>query len=128
EPIDAHARQQGESELRPDARDLQELSEQPALAITAEAIQHVRVLAHDQVRVQADLAAGRRQGVERRHRRFQLVADAAHVDEELRRLLGAEASAQKADHRAVPAARAASPYTPRECAWHSAIATASAAS
>ena len=46
----------------------------------AEAEQHVRILAHDQVRVQAHLGADGRQAIERRHRSLDLVTDTADVD------------------------------------------------
>ena len=57
----------------------------------------VSVLAHHLVGVQGDLLAEPRQPVERGHRRFHLVADAADVEQQVWRVLLAQAPLQPAD-------------------------------
>src|ERR1700723_425752 len=83
------------------------------------------VLAHHQVREQRHRLAGRGQPVKGRHRRFQLVAHAAHVDHQHRRLLHRQPALQKTDH---PLNLARSIRTRPRKAWHTAAASASAAS
>ena len=71
----------------PTPGDLDEAAEQATLRFAPEAIEHVRVLAHHQMRQQLHLGADRRQVKERRHRRLDLIADAADLDGQLRRRL-----------------------------------------
>ena len=89
---------------RADAGDLQQLAERVALGLGREAVELVRVLAHDEMGVERDLGAGRGQLVERAHRHVDLVADAAAR----RRRSAADASRRAcrdaADHRTEPAA------------------------
>ena len=87
EPFDAHARQHAERDARPDVRDLQQAAEQRALGLGEEAEQDVRVLAHDEMRDERQRLARIGQPIERRHRRLELVADAADVERQRRRPL-----------------------------------------
>src|SRR6202034_257703 len=113
--------------------DADQAAEQPPLVIGREPIQHVCVLAPHQVGQQPHLLADRRQAIERRHRRLELVAEAADVHRELRRCLGGKPPAHRADHRpacptrVTPAARTSAARR-RVCAWQTATASASAAS
>src|SRR5580658_998204 len=123
--------QQRQGDLRADARHLYQAAKQPPLLPGGERVQHVRILAHHQVSEQVHLGANRRQVKERRHRGLDLVAEAADLDRQLRRGLGGDPAAQRADHRralASGAACCASSATRRACAWHTATASASAAS
>src|SRR3990170_883839 len=102
EGVDVNSGQQCKADLRADARDTQQVPKQPPLVLGRETVQQVRVLADHEMRVQLDLAAQLGQAVERRHRRLQLVTDAAHVDQERRWLLADQLAAKEADHRAPP--------------------------
>src|SRR5690606_30794614 len=126
----AHGREDTERDLRPDPADLEQGAKERPLLDGREAVQHVGVLADDEVRVQEHLGAGIRQPEEGRHRGFQLVADAAAFDDEVRRHLAREAAAQGTDHRsrATAAAPARRPARCRRWPWHNAAARASAAS
>ena len=95
--------QQREADLRPDAGHAQQVPEQATLVLGGESVQQVRVLAHDEVRRELDLAADLRQPVEGRHGRLELVADAVDVDDERRRRLADQPAAQVTDHRPFPA-------------------------
>src|SRR5947208_141422 len=92
----------------------------------------MRVFAHHQVRKQTHFLTHRRQLEERRHGRLQLVSEPADVDRELRGRLGGDRATQRADHRPACLRRAppccASVPSRRACAWHTATASASAAS
>ncbi len=77
-----------------------ELPERAPLVLGAETEQQMRVLAHDQMGEQRHALAGRRKVVERAHRHVDLVRDALHVEQELRRILLDEDSGESADHGA----------------------------
>ncbi len=72
--------------------------ERATLALAAEAEQQVRVLADDEMSEQHDARAGQRQVVEGAHRHVDLVADALHVEQDLRRVFLDEDSGEAADH------------------------------
>ena len=72
------------------------------LGFGGETIQQVRVLADYQVGVKPHFRAHGRQRIERGHRRLELVADAADVDDQRRGVLLHQLAAQEADHRAPP--------------------------
>ena len=95
---DRQAREHRERGARADAGDLQQLPERAPLVVGAEAEEQVRVLAHDEVREQRHALAGRRQVVERAHRHVDLVGDALHVEQELRRILLEQGAGEAADH------------------------------
>src|SRR5690606_1812071 len=116
----------GQRDPGTDAAHPEQRTEELLLLHGGKAEQHVRVLAHDQVRVQEDLLAGVGQPEERRHRRLQLVADAAALDQHVRRHLARETAPERPDHRS--AATAGRPARRRWWPWHSAAASASAAS
>ena len=104
-----------------------------ALAFGEEAVELVRVLAHDEMREQRHVRPGRRQLVERAHRHVELVAHAMHVDHDLRRLLRDELAGEPPDHTSLPwctrkPAVATRPRPCPPCAWQIAQASASAAS
>src|SRR5437899_4921047 len=90
--------QHGERGPRADAVDFDELAKRTALVLAAEAIEQMRILAHDEMREQRDALAGRGQVVERSHRHVDLVRDALHVEQKLRRILLEKYSGQAADH------------------------------
>src|SRR5207244_2402391 len=84
----------------------------------------MRVLAHHEVRVKRHRFAVRRQRVEGAHRHVELVGDAGHIDQHLRRMLGSELAREAADQRIRPFLY----FKPWLCAWQMAQASASAAS
>jgi hypothetical protein len=86
----------------------------------------MRVLAHLQVREQGNRLTESRQRIKRGHRRFQLIANAADLDHQMRRMLGDDFSAQAPDHANLPRGKRATIVL--VCAWHNATASASAAS
>src|ERR1041384_4956305 len=115
-----------------DAGGADELAERRALFERRESIPRVRILAHDEMRVERHRIAGRGQAVEGAHRHVDLVANARDVDEHLRRILGHQPSAQPPDHPSLPLLRRR-PLVEIEpscapCAWQMAQASASAAS
>ena len=61
EAFDADAGEDRQRDLGADARNLEQVAEQRALFLRAEAVEDVRVLAHHQVREQAHVAARRGQ-------------------------------------------------------------------
>jgi len=67
--------------------DLHQLAEGGTLLGGEKPEQHLRVLAHHEMGQQRHALAERRQVVERAHRHVDLVADAADVDQQLRRVL-----------------------------------------
>ena len=83
----------------PTPETLMQTAEQAPLLLGGEAIQHVRVLAHHQVREQAHLLADGGQMEEGRHRRFELIADPADIDGQLRRGFGGDPATERANHR-----------------------------
>src|SRR5690606_3695499 len=124
--FDAHAGEHTERRARADAADLQEAAEELALGLGDEAVQHVRVLAHEQMGDQRQRLADLRKLVEGRHRRVDLVPDASDLDRQRRRSFRDQCPLQETDHRPTAAARLAE--STRECAWQIATASASAAS
>ena len=102
EVLDTDARQDGERDARPDVRHLDQLAEERALPLASESVQDVRVLAHDEVRVQRRLGADGRQSVEGRHGRLELVPHATDLDYEQRRMLRGHPPAQEADQARRP--------------------------
>ena len=83
---------------RADAADLHELPERSPLVVGAEAEEKVRVLPDDEMGKEHDALAGRGQVVERAHRHVDLVRDALHVEQQLRRVLLDEDSGEATDH------------------------------
>ena len=79
---------------RADAGDAHQLAEGRALGLGGEAVQQLRVLAHDEMRQQRQRLADRGQAVEGAHRHVELVADAVHVQQHLRRRLRRQRSDQ----------------------------------
>src|SRR5262249_53497863 len=73
----------------------------------AETVEQVRVFAHDEMGIQRDPLADCRQVVERAHRHVDLVAQALHVEHELRRILLDQYSGKTPDHGCGNAARCA---------------------
>src|SRR5229473_4468186 len=117
---------------RTDAGDADQLAERRALLERREAVQRVRILAHDEVREQAQRLAGCRQLVERAHRHIELVGDAADIDQHLRRVLRGEPPGEPADQTSLPF-RTRKPFVESApsllpWAWQIAQASASAAS
>src|SRR5258706_8801531 len=68
-----------------DPRDADQLAEGRALLQRREAVEHMGVLAHDEVRVQRYRLAGRGQAEERAHRHVDFVADPCHIEQHLGR-------------------------------------------
>ena len=105
-----------------------------ALRLGGEAVQQMRILAHQQMGVQRDLRAGRGQLVEGAHRHVDLVADALHVDQHLRRMLLENGARTGGRSHEPPVAHPntrrwqALPRPCPPCAWQIAHASASAAS
>ena len=60
--------------------------------------QQMRILAHDEMRVQHHFFMQRGQVVERAHRHIHFVAHALHVQHNLRRILFQQDAAQSSDH------------------------------
>src|SRR5581483_4288035 len=132
ELVDRHAGEHRERGTRTDARDANQLAKSAALLAGGEAIEVVRVLAHHEVREQADGLAICRQRVEGAHRHVDFVGDAADIDQHLRRVLRREPPGEAADQTSLPL-RMRSPRMARRpscapCAWQMAQASASAAS
>src|SRR3546814_13165979 len=73
----------------------------------------MRILAHCQMRLQRHGLAGRWQFVERRHWRFDFIADTADIDQQQRRLLEHEATTDAADHARLQRLPTASPIRSR---------------
>src|SRR5689334_6424221 len=127
-----HAGEHRERGARADTGDADELAEGTALFAGGEAVEVVRVLAHDEMREEAHRLAVGRQRVERAHRYVELVGDAADIDQHLRRMLRREPPGEAADQTSLPL-RMRSPRVARRpscapCAWQMAQASASAAS
>ena len=100
------AREHRESHLGPHAADADEPLEEHALPDAAKAEQLERVLAHVQVRVQADFVAEpARQTAERAPRGQDLDAEAAHLDHGVLAVDQLQLAADRGDH--APAARGA---------------------
>src|ERR1700730_19150846 len=87
----------------------------------------MRVLANHQMSEQRDGFARRRQPIKGRHRSFHFIADAVHVNHEHRRLLDRQPSFEKTDHARLALRNTETRTRPRS-AWHTAAASASAAS
>ncbi|MCY1364587.1 hypothetical protein D9M69_513970 [compost metagenome] len=94
----AHAREQAQRGARAHAGDLDELAEGRPLLGGAEAVENLRVFAHDEVREQRHLRADVGQVVERAHRHVDLVADAVAVHHHLRGVALCERAGQFAYH------------------------------
>src|SRR6185312_7972935 len=125
------ARQYRQRDARADAGHLLQVAEQRAFVIAQETVQRDGVFLVRVVGEQDHFLADVRQVVQRGHRHFQLVADAAHFDQHPRRPLGDQRAAQTADHRRRLHAASAMPVRAslaRRCACVMAIASASAAS
>src|SRR5204863_6867711 len=71
-----------------------------ALVVGEEAVQDLRVLAHDEVREQRDTLADGGQVVEAAHRYVDFVADTVDVDEQLGRGFFGEGAGEASDHGA----------------------------
>src|SRR6185503_5298002 len=97
---DRQPRQQRQRDLRPDAVDLQQLAECAPLAVAAESVEQVRVLAHDEMREQRHALAVLREVVERAHRHVHLVGHPLHVEQQLRWILFEQRARETADHGA----------------------------
>src|SRR5690242_11765 len=126
-----HARQYRQRDLRADAADLEQVAEQCALGFAHETVQRHAVFLHGVVSEQDHFLAGGGEIVDGRHRRLELVADAAHIDQQPWRLLRNEGATQATDHRPRLHAVRGIPTRARlerVCAWVTAIASASAAS
>src|SRR4051812_15595293 len=99
---DAHAGEYRKRSARADTRNFEQLSEQRALAFGRETVELMSVLPHDQMREQRDVSAGGRQLVKRAHGHIELITDALHVDENLRRMFGQKPARNAADHTSLP--------------------------
>src|SRR2546430_1597139 len=133
EAAGAQARKHRERDARPDAADFQQLPEGAALRLGAEAVEQMRILAHDEVGEQGDALAGCGQVVESAHRHLDLVADSARFHHDLRRVFLEKDAGEPPDHTSLPlftrnprVGIAPRPCPP--CAWQMAQASASAAS
>ena len=89
-----HRGQHGKRHLGTDASDANQQAKQRLFFRRGEPVQHLRVLANQQMRLEKDVIAGRRQLEKRAHRRFDLVADAVTFDDDGRRLLVDQPAAQ----------------------------------
>ena len=98
ELVDAQPRQDRQSGAWADTGNLHELAKRRTLIVGQEAEQHLRVFADDEMSQQGDPLAERRQVVEAAHRNVDLIADAVHVDEQLRRRFFREGACQSSDH------------------------------
>src|SRR6185312_13375760 len=126
-----NARQYRQRDARADAGHFLQITKQVALVIAQEAVQRDSVFLVRVVRQQDHFLADVGQVVQRRHRHFQFVADAAGFHEHPWRALGDQGAAQSADHRRRPHIAGAMPVRAslaRRCACVMAIASASAAS
>src|SRR5580698_10497507 len=122
EALDTHAGEHTQRNLRADAGYLEQVAEQPPLLLGGKAIEDMGILAHHQVRDQADDLTDGGQVQERRHGRFELIAHSAHIQRDRRGGLGGDSTVQETDQLATSSRRR------RLCAWHSAAASASPAS
>src|SRR5690606_14891399 len=127
--------QDGERQRRADAVRAEQGLEGGLLVAGGEPVEHLRVLAHVVVDPDEHLVARLAERGRRRRRGHHLVADAADLDEHPVGAPVQQAPAQRPDHRATPgrapptaAAAAARPLSGTWARWHSASATASAAS
>ncbi|CAM2144516.1 hypothetical protein PT2222_160069 [Paraburkholderia tropica] len=98
EVVDAHAREHRERHARADAADLEQFAKRGAFFDRAEAVEQMRVFAHDHLREQHDFFAIAGQVVERAHRHVDFVADAVAVDEQVRRVLFQQYAGNATDH------------------------------
>lgn len=98
EVVHRHPREQREAHLGADAVDADHRSEDVALTLREEAVEELRVLAHDVVREERHLVPLGREIAEGGHGNVELVADAAGVDDDLRRFLFDEGAADASDH------------------------------
>ncbi|MNN22093.1 hypothetical protein D3C81_1354370 [compost metagenome] len=97
--IDFQPGHQRQSQLGPHAIEPDQLPEQFALALLGEAVEKMCILADDQMRVQGHRLAQRRQAVEGGHRDLQLVSDAVHIENQVRRLFFRQGATQTSNHR-----------------------------
>src|SRR5687768_16376435 len=79
--VDRETREHRERHLGAHAADLEELAERAAFGGREDAVQKVRILAHDQVREQRHLLPRTRQRIERAHGNVDLVADPVAGDD-----------------------------------------------
>ena len=107
-----HGRQHAERHPGTDAIDLEQRAKQRPLVRRREAVQNLGVLAHQQMRMQEDVGPDFRQVEKCRHRCLDLIADAAALDDDMRRMLGSQPTVQRTDHRS-PAIRFAVPSRAR---------------
>src|SRR5258705_2695817 len=128
----AHSGEYRERDAGPDARDFQQLAERAPLRISAEAIEQMRIFAHDQMREQGHVLPGHGQVVEGAHRHLDFVADSGRLDQDLGRIFFEEHARQPADHTSLPrfTRKPRVESLPRRppWAWQIAQASASAAS
>src|SRR5690606_39782914 len=78
--FDAHAREHGQCDACPHARNLDQRAKGAAFRVGGKAVQHVTVVAHLQMGMQNDLGADIGQLVQRAHGYDDFVADAPDVD------------------------------------------------
>ena len=91
---DRHAAQDSQCQLRPDATDFEQLPESSALVVGGEAIQLMRILAHDQLGVQRDFFADGGKIVEGAHRHVDFITDARPVHQHQRGVLFQQGTAE----------------------------------
>src|SRR5258706_2037935 len=132
EVADRHAGKHRERSARRDARYTDQLAEHRALFCAREAIKEMRILAHDEVREEGYRCAGGWQRIKGAHRHIELIAHAADLHQDLRRVLGGQLAGQMPDQTSLPF-RIRNPRSGRSpslapCAWQMAQASASAAS
>ena len=100
---DRQSGEHGQRRARTDAVDLEQLTESFALAVGAEAVQQMRILAHDQMREKHHALAKTRKVVERAHRHVYFIRHALHIEEDLRWILFDQRARESADHGALSA-------------------------
>ncbi len=95
-------RQAGENRqggARTDSGNLQQLAKGKTFGLGAETKKDVGIFADGQMGQQAGLLSGRRQVVEGAHRHIDFVADAVHVEQDLRRVFLGQRAGEASDHR-----------------------------
>ena len=126
EPVGIEAGEEGEGHLAADPAHPEQPAERVPLDATGEPVEARNLVTHREVGVKHDRLTHRRQGVERGHRRFELVSHSAHVDQEPGRMALPQHPFQASDHGCGSGRSRAS--RSRLWAWQRATARASASS
>ena len=96
--IDAHAAQNAQRHARANARNFDQLAKRRPLGRAGKAVEQLRILAHDELRQQADTLANGRQVVKSAHWHLHFVADTSAVHQHLGRVLLQQGAGQFTYH------------------------------